>query len=85
MNGYSYCSASSTFSFPARRAGKIAATMPATIAATMKTTSVPHGTVKAGYLIARPTMIARMIPTGIPRAAPMSAVMMLSCRIIRRI
>ena len=31
---YSYCSASSTFSRPARRAGKIAATSPAMIAAT---------------------------------------------------
>ena len=45
---YSYCSASSTFSRPARRAGKIAATSPAMIAATTKTTSVVHGIVNAG-------------------------------------
>ena len=36
---HSYCSASSTFSFAARRAGKIAATMPTTIVAIAKTIS----------------------------------------------
>jgi hypothetical protein len=81
---YSYCSACSTLSLPARRAGMIAATRPARIAATTNTISVPHGIVKAGYLIAFPTISASTTPTGIPRAAPISAVMMLSCRIIRR-
>ena len=38
---YSYCSASSTFSRAARRAGKIAARIPARIAAITNTTSVP--------------------------------------------
>ena len=45
---YSYCSASSMLSLPARRAGKIAATRPAMIAAMTNTTSVPHGIVNAG-------------------------------------
>ena len=39
--GYSYCSASSTFSLEARRAGRIAASIPARIAMPTKTTSVP--------------------------------------------
>jgi hypothetical protein len=45
---YSYWSASSTLSLPARRAGKMAAIRPATIAAITNTTSVPHGIVNAG-------------------------------------
>ena len=44
--GYSYCSASSTFSLEARRAGRIAASIPARIAMPTKTTSVPYGTAK---------------------------------------
>ncbi len=44
----------------------------------------PTGIVKAGYSIACPTISASTIPTGIPSAAPISAVMMLSWRIIRR-
>lgn len=45
---YSYWSACSTFSRAARRAGKIAASSPATTAAITKTTIVPTGIVKAG-------------------------------------
>src|SRR6266542_4367409 len=41
--GHSYWSASSTFSFEARRAGRIAASMPATIATTTKIASDRYG------------------------------------------
>jgi hypothetical protein len=43
---YSYCRASRTFSFPARRAGKIAASRPTIIAATANTISCPIGSAK---------------------------------------
>ena len=45
---------------------------------------MPTGIVKAGYSIACPTISASTTPTGIPSAAPIRAVMMLSWRIIRR-
>ena len=44
---YSYCNAASTFSRAARRAGAIAAIMPAMTAAITNTISVPIGIVKA--------------------------------------
>ena len=58
--------------------------IPQMTAAITNTTSVPHGIVNAGYLIATPTISASATPSGIPKAAPRSAVMMLSWRIIRR-
>ena len=44
---YSYCKAASTFSRAARRAGAIAASMPARIAAITNTINVPIGIVNA--------------------------------------
>ena len=54
------------------------------IAAITNTTSVPTGIVNAGYSIAWPIISASTIPTGIPSAAPISAVITLSSRIMRR-
>ena len=58
--------------------------IPARIAAITNTTSVPTGIVNAGYLIATPIISARTTPSGMPSAAPSSAVITLSWRIIRR-
>ena len=52
LAGYSYCSASSTFSPTARRAGKIAANRPTMIAAITKTIERPPGIAKATKPIA---------------------------------
>ena len=76
---------SSTFSFDARRAGKIAARIPTMIAAMTKTISVPHGTTNGTSESARSKRSASTSPTGIPSAAPISAVITASCRIIRRV
>ena len=67
---YSQCRASSGLSFAARRAGKIAATMPTITAATPKTTSCVIGSVnsmKSTRAISRP---ASTILSAIPIAAP---------------
>ena len=74
------------FSLEARRAGRIAASIPARIATPTKTTSVPYGTANTipYWESAAVVSTARNMPTAIPSAAPISAVTMLSCRIIRR-
>ena len=74
------------FSFEARLAGRIAASMPARIATPTKTTSVPVGTATRSRT-ERPAAVvitARNNPTAIPSVAPIRAVTMLSCLIIRR-
>ena len=70
----------------ARRAGTTAATTPATIATNAKITSVSTGTWKPTPWLESPcvTSAARNSPSGSPRPAPISAVITLSCRIIRR-
>ena len=57
-----------------------------TIATNVNTASWIHGIEKrtSNSESARLTSAARKIPSGRPIAAPISAVMMLSCRIIRR-
>src|SRR5581483_11629048 len=82
---HSYCSACSTLRRAARRAGKIAAIKPAMIAAITNTISVPHGIAIVNDPSASPTRIARPTPSGMPSAAPISAVTTLSWRIIRRV
>src|SRR5512132_3895878 len=83
---YSYCSACRTFSRAARRAGSTAATIPTMIVTTAKRMSCPVGILKLTSYWPRACTIsaARKTPSGSPRAAPISAVMMLSWRIIRR-
>ena len=82
----SYCSASSTLSLDARRAGRIAASIPATTAAMTKTASEPYGIAKMtpSSDSAVVTSAARKRPTPMPRVAPISVVTIASCRIIRR-
>ena len=57
-----------------------------TIATIVSTISCSHGIAKRTSYSesARLTSAARKMPSGSPSAAPISAVMMLSCRIIRR-
>ncbi len=50
-----------------------------------KMTIVPHGTAKGMPRSARSKTAARPSPTGIPSAAPRSAVITASCLIIRRV
>ena len=69
---------------PARRAGQIAAIRPAMIAAITNTISVPTGIVNVPKLIVAPISAASSTPSGIPNAAPSSAVITLSWRIMRR-
>ena len=66
----------------ARRAGRIAATSPTIIAAITNTMSVPRD--REGRVARSPLRpcSARTMPTGIPSAAPIRAVTMLSCRIM---
>src|SRR5215218_579513 len=85
-SAYSYASAVSTSIRAARRAGRIAASTPARIATATKATSEPTGT--ANVMPSSPNAVARSAatprPAAMPIAAPRSAVMMLSWRIIRR-
>ena len=71
-------------SLAARRAGKIAATIPTTIAAITKTITCVVGNEKTRKSTRAMSSAASTIPSTIPRAAPISAVMTLSCRIMRR-
>ena len=69
----------------ARRAGKIAARMPTRIAAIAKTMSCVDGNAKTSTSIRAISERREDEPEGdARRAAPISAVMMLSCRIMRR-
>src|SRR5439155_9537255 len=79
-DSYSYCSAWSTFRPAARRAGSTAARIPTTIAARTKYTTWTTGKAKTipSLESACVTSAARNVPTTIPRAAPISAVTMLS-------
>src|SRR5215210_6697589 len=79
---HSYWSASSTFSRDARRAGRAAARSPAPTAMSAKTTSGASGSENATPSSARAcvTSPARAMPSGRPSAAPISAVITLSCR-----
>ena len=84
---YSYCNAPRTSSLAARRAGATAARIPAATATIAKTTTVPTGSEKltpyfeSAWIDSAP----RPIPSGSPSAAPISAVITLSWRIIRRV
>ena len=84
---HSYWSAWRMFSLEARLAGRIAASIPARIAMPTKTTSVTYGTANTTPYFESAVVVstARNMPTPIPSAAPISAVTMLSCRIMRRI
>ena len=81
---HSYAIASSGSSFAARRAGKIAATIPTTIAAITKTITCVVGNENSMKSTRAMSSAASTIPSTIPSVAPISAVIMLSCRIIRR-
>src|SRR3954470_18448426 len=83
---YSYASAVSTSIRAARRAGMIAASMPAPIATTTNAISEPTGTANVIPSAAntRASRAAMPSPAAMPIAAPRTAVMMLSWRIIRR-
>src|SRR5439155_10593039 len=82
---YSYWSARSTFRRLARRAGATAATTPTIIATIANATRFRHGgwNSTSNCESARVTSTARKTPSGSPSAAPISAVMTLSCRTIR--
>ena len=86
MFAYSYCRASSTFRRDARRAGMIAASTPAAIATTVNATSSVTGSSRPTPYFDSAWVIsaARKTPSGMPIAAPISAVMTLSWRTMRR-
>ena len=75
---------SSTFSRAARRAGKIAATMPSTIVAIAKTISWATGSENTMKSTRATSSAPSTMPSTMPIVPPISAVITLSCRIIRR-
>src|SRR4051794_23982939 len=86
VTAYSYCRALRTFRRPARRAGMTAAPIPATIATIVNTIRPLIGRLNpiSALFRARIAIAATATPRGRPSAAPISAVMTLSWRTMRR-